>query len=36
MLKNKKGAWKELMTKESDYIDQMIAELSVIESKTGL
>ncbi|AJQ52297.1 MAG: RNA polymerase sigma factor RpoD [Rickettsia conorii subsp. raoultii] len=36
MLKNKKVAWKELMTKESDYIDQMIAELSVIESKTGL
>ncbi|MFV9846841.1 MAG: RNA polymerase sigma factor RpoD, partial [Rickettsia aeschlimannii] len=36
MLKNKKGAWKELMTKESDYIDQMIVELSVIESKTGL
>ncbi|AFC69103.1 RNA polymerase sigma factor RpoD [Rickettsia amblyommatis str. GAT-30V] len=36
MLKSKKVAWKELMTKESDYIDQMIAELSVIESKTGL
>ncbi|MEY4463322.1 MAG: polymerase sigma factor [Pseudomonadota bacterium] len=36
MLKNKKIAWKELITKESDYIDQMIAELSVIESSTGL
>ncbi|WP_392505754.1 RNA polymerase sigma factor RpoD [Rickettsia sp. 2024-CO-Wats] len=36
MLKNKKVAWKELITKESDYIDQMIAELSIIESKTGL
>ncbi|WP_347939384.1 RNA polymerase sigma factor RpoD [Rickettsia oklahomensis] len=36
MLKNKKVAWKELITKESDYIDQMIVELSVIESDTGL
>lgn len=36
MLKNKKAGWKELITKESDYIDQMIAELSAIEIKTGL
>ena len=36
MLKNKKAGWKELITKESDYIDQMIAELSAIESNTGL
>jgi len=36
MLKNKKTAWKELMSKESDYIDQMIAELSTIEHSTGL
>ena len=36
MLKNKKAAWKELITKESDYIDQMIAELSLIEFNTGL
>ncbi|XVN41122.1 MAG: RNA polymerase sigma factor RpoD [Rickettsia endosymbiont of Argas persicus] len=36
MLKNKKAAWKELITKESDYIDQMITELSTIEHSTGL
>ncbi|MCC8369991.1 MAG: RNA polymerase sigma factor RpoD [Rickettsia endosymbiont of Stiretrus anchorago] len=36
MLKNKKAGWKELLTKESDYIDQMIAELSTIEVNTGL
>ncbi|MGX6960949.1 MAG: RNA polymerase sigma factor RpoD [Rickettsia endosymbiont of Pentastiridius leporinus] len=36
MLKNKKTGWKDLITKESDYIDQMITELSVIESNTGL
>ncbi|WP_395476924.1 RNA polymerase sigma factor RpoD [Rickettsia endosymbiont of Pantilius tunicatus] len=36
MLKNKKAGWKELITKESDYIDQMIAELSAIEINTGL
>ncbi|ARD86067.1 RNA polymerase subunit sigma [Rickettsia bellii] len=36
MLKNKKAGWKELLTKESDYIDQMIAELSAIEINTGL
>lgn len=36
MLKNKKAGWKDLITKESDYIDQMIAELSAIEINTGL
>jgi RNA polymerase primary sigma factor len=36
MLKNKKSGWKDLITKESDYIDQMIAELSAIEINTGL
>lgn len=36
MLKNKKAGWKELITKESDYIDQMLAELSIIEANTGL
>lgn len=36
MLKNKKTGWKDLINKESDYIDQMITELSVIESNTGL
>jgi len=36
MLKNKKAAWKELITKESDYIDQMIVELSAIEHNTGI
>jgi len=36
MLKNKKAGWKELITKESDYIDQMRKELLSIESITGL
>lgn len=36
MLKNKKAGWKDLITKESDYIDQMIAELSAIEINNGL
>lgn len=36
MLKNKKNVWKEFINKESDYIDQMIGELSTIEMNTGL
>ncbi|WP_341793231.1 RNA polymerase sigma factor RpoD [Rickettsia endosymbiont of Ceutorhynchus obstrictus] len=36
MKKNKKSAWKELINKESNYIDQMINELSSIESGIGL
>ncbi|MCC8369383.1 MAG: RNA polymerase sigma factor RpoD [Rickettsia endosymbiont of Oxypoda opaca] len=36
MKKNKKSGWKELINKESDYIDQMINELSSIEMNIGL
>jgi RNA polymerase primary sigma factor len=35
MLKNKRANWKELITKESNYIDQMINELLAIEAITG-
>lgn len=36
MKKNKKSGWKELINKESNYIDQMINELSSIEMNIGL